>query len=149
MANFVKPYNNDASVGHLSTPITSSAATKAFLGNLPVYRPGLSPLLRGLEVGMAHGYFLVGPFEKLGPLRNSPVALLVGFMSTIGLIIILSVCLTIYGNVTFQKALPFNERFSNKDLQTREGWTQFRSGFLVGAFGGAGVAYLILSNLPA
>ena len=149
MANFIKPYNNDASVGHLSTPITNSAATKAFLGNLPAYRPGLSPLLRGLEIGMAHGYFLVGPFEKLGPLRNSPVALLVGFMSTIGLIIILSVCLTIYGNVTFQKASTFYERFSNKDLQTQEGWTQFSSGFLVGAFGGAVIAYLILSTLSS
>jgi photosystem I subunit 11 len=147
MANFIRPYNNDSTVGHLSTPITSSAPTKAFLGNLPAYRPGLSPLLRGLEVGMAHGYFLVGPFEKLGPLRNSPVALLVGFLSAIGLIIILSIGLTIYGNVSFQKSSNFYERFSNKDLQTSEGWTQFRSGFLVGAFGGAGVAYLILSNI--
>ena len=149
MANFIKPYNDDASVGHLSTPITSSAATKAFLGNLPAYRPGLSPLLRGLEVGMAHGYFLVGPFEKLGPLRNSPVSLLVAFMSTIGLILILSVCLTIYGKVTYQKTSTFYDRFSNKDLQTLEGWEQFRSGFLVGAFGGSGVAYLILSNLSS
>jgi photosystem I subunit 11 len=147
MANFIKPYNNDSSVGHLSTPITNSAATKAFLGNLPAYRPGLSPLSRGLEVGMAHGYFLIGPFEKLGPLRNSSVALLVGFLSTIGLIIILTLCLTIYGNVTFQKTSNFNERFSNKDLQTLKGWTQFRSGFLLGALGGAGVAYLILSNI--
>jgi photosystem I subunit 11 len=148
MANFIKPYNNDSFVGHLSTPITNSAATKAFLGNLPAYRSGLSPLLRGLEVGMAHGYFLIGPFEKLGPLRNSPVALLVGFLSTIGLIVILTVCLTIYGNVTFKKTSNFYERFSNKDLQTFEGWGQFRSGFFIGAIGGAGVAYLLLSNLP-
>jgi photosystem I subunit 11 len=146
MANFIKPYNNDSSVGHLSTPITSSNVTKTFLSNLPAYRTGLSPLLRGLEVGMAHGYFLVGPFEKLGPLRNSPVALLVGFLSSIGLIIILSLCLKIYGNVTFQKPSTFYERFSNKELQTSEGWNQFSSGFLVGAFGGSGVAYLILSN---
>jgi photosystem I subunit 11 len=147
MANFIKPYNNDSTVGHLSTPITNSVATKAFLGNLPAYRPGLSPLLRGLEVGMAHGYFLVGPFDKLGPLRNSPSALLIGFLSAIGLIIILTVCLTIYGNATFQKTSNFYDRFSNKDLQTRDGWNQFRSGFLVGACGGAGVAYLLLSNL--
>nr|QBS14378.1 photosystem I subunit XI [Vacuolaria virescens] len=146
MANFINPYNNDSSVGHLSTPITSSNVTKTFLSNLPAYRTGLSPLLRGLEVGMAHGYFLVGPFEKLGPLRNSPVALLVGFLSSIGLIIILSLCLKIYGNVTFQKPSTFYERFSNKELQTSEGWNQFSSGFLVGAFGGSGVAYLILSN---
>nr|QBS14301.1 photosystem I subunit XI [Gonyostomum semen] len=96
MANFIKPYNNDSSVGHLSTPITSSAATKAFLGSLPAYRPGLSPLLRGLEIGMTHGYFLIGPFDKLGPLRNSSIALLAGFLSAIGLIIILSICLIIW-----------------------------------------------------
>jgi photosystem I subunit 11 len=147
MDNFIKPYNNDPSVGHLSTPISNSAATRAFLGNLPAYRPGLSPLLRGLEVGMAHGYLLVGPFDKFGPLRNSPAALLIGFLSAIGLIIILTVCLTIYGNATFQTESSFYDRFSNKELQTRSGWAQFRSGFLVGACGGASVAYLILSNL--
>jgi photosystem I subunit 11 len=148
MANFIKPYNNDLSVGHLSTPITNSAFTKAFLGNLPAYRPGLSSLLRGLEIGMAHGYFLIGPFDKLGPLRNSPIDLLVGFLSTIGLIIILSVCLRIYGTVTFQKKSEFNEKFSSKDLESYEGWSKFSTGFLVGALGGASVAYLILSNLP-
>ena len=146
MTNFIQPYNNDPSVGHLATPITSSAVTKAFLGNLPAYRKGLSPLLRGLEVGMAHGYFLVGPFEQLGPLRNLQVGLLAGFLSTIGLITILTLCLTIYGNVTFQQPSKFNERFSNKDLQTLAGWRQFRSGFLVGAYGGSGLAYLLLSN---
>jgi photosystem I subunit XI len=147
MANFIKPYNNDSSVGHLSTPITNSLVTKAFLGNLPAYRPGLSPLLRGLEVGMAHGYFLVGPFDKLGPLRNSPVALLAAFLATIGLIIILTIGLTIYGNVTFQKKSNFYERFSNRDLQTFEGWSEFRSGFFIGAMGGAGISYLLLSNV--
>ena len=88
MANFVKPYKNDPFVGHLSTPITTSAATRAILGNLPAYRAGLTPVLRGLEVGMAHGYFLMGPFVKLGPLRNSDIYLLAAFMSTAGLICI-------------------------------------------------------------
>ena len=68
MANFVKPYNNDPFVGHLSTPVTTSLSTRTFLSNLPAYRKGTSPLLKGLEIGMAHGYFLVGPFDKLGPL---------------------------------------------------------------------------------
>lgn len=148
MANFIKPYNNDSSVGHLSTPITDSAATKAFLSKLPVYRKDLSPILVGLEVGMAHGYFLLGPFDKLGPLRNSTVALLVGFLATIGLVIILTIGLTIYGNATFQKQSSFYDRFSNKELQTSEGWSQFTAGFFIGAIGGAGVAYLLLSNLP-
>lgn len=147
MANFIKPYNNDPFVGHLSTPVTTSAATKAFLGNLPIYRANLSPLFRGLEVGMAHGYLLVGPFNKLGPLRNSEVALLSGFLSAVGLIIILVLCLTIYGKVSFQESTKNVTKLSNKDLLTEEGWSQFTSGFLVGAFGGAGFAYLILLNV--
>jgi photosystem I subunit 11 len=101
MANFIKPYNDDPFVGHLATPITSSAVTRAILQNLPAYRSGLTPLLRGLEVGLAHGYFLMGPFVKLGPLRDSDIALFAGFLSTIGLIIILTLALTIYGVASF------------------------------------------------
>nr|QUE29965.1 PsaL [Erythrocladia irregularis] len=91
---------------------------------------------------MAHGYFLVGPFDKLGPLRNSDVGLLAGFLSAVGLIIILTTCLSMYGTVSFENDDP-------KDaLQTTEGWGQFTAGFLVGAVGGAGFAYLLLTNIP-
>ena len=100
MANFIKPYNDDPFVGHLATPITSSAVTRSILQNLPAYRPGLTPLSRGLEIGLAHGYFLIGPFSKLGPLRNSDISLFAGFLSTIGLILILTLGLTIYGIAT-------------------------------------------------
>lgn len=142
MSDFIQPYNNDPFVGNLSTPISTSSITKGLLSNLPAYRRGLSPLLRGLEIGMAHGYFLVGPFDKLGPLRNTDVALLSGFLSAVGLIIILTTCLSMYGNVSF-------EADDSKDLlQTKEGWGQFTAGFLVGAVGGAGFAYLILANIP-
>ena len=89
--SFVGPYGDDPTVGHLSTPVTTSMITRTLLGNLPAYRPGLSSLLRGLEVGMAHGYFLIGPFYILGPLRNSENALLVGLLSDIGLILILTI----------------------------------------------------------
>jgi photosystem I subunit 11 len=147
MTNFIKPYNNDPFVGHLSTPITTSAATKIFLGNLPIYRANLSPLFRGLEIGLAHGYLLVGPFDKLGPLRNSEIALLSGFLSAVGLIVILIFCLTIYGKVSFQDSTQNETKLITSDLLTRDGWSQFTSGFSVGAFGGAGFAYLILLNL--
>lgn len=33
----------------------------------------MSPLLRGVEIGLAHGFLLVGPFIKYGPLRNVEV----------------------------------------------------------------------------
>ena len=142
MQDFIQPYNNDPFVGNLSTPISTSSFTKGLLSNLPAYRKGLSPLLRGLEIGMSHGYFLVGPFDKLGPLRNTDVALLSGFLSAVGLIIILTTCLSMYGSVSFKQSS------SQDPLQTSDGWGQFTAGFLVGAVGGAGFAYLLLDNIP-
>lgn len=145
MTNFIQPYNNDPFVGNLSTPVSTSSFTKNFLGNLPAYRRGLSPLLRGLEIGMAHGYFLIGPFDKLGPLRNTDIALLSGFLSAVGLIVILTTCLSMYGAVSFN-----NVNDETKDLlQTSNGWSQFTAGFLVGAVGGSGFAYLLLANFPS
>ena len=140
MSEFVKPYNNDPFVGNLSTPVTTSTATKLYLGNLPIYRKGLSPLLRGLEIGMAHGYFLMGPFVKLGPLRNSDIHLLAAFMSTAGLICILTVGLTIYGNATFSMA------DKSDGIQSQKGWREFTGGFTIGSFGGAAFAYFLLSS---
>ncbi|WP_410223215.1 photosystem I reaction center subunit XI, partial [Limnospira platensis] len=67
----IQAYNGDPFVGHLSTPISDSAFTRTFIGNLPAYRPGLSPLLRGLEIGMAHGYFIGGPWVKFGTQRGT------------------------------------------------------------------------------
>ena len=146
MANFIKPYNDDPFVGHLATPITSSAVTRAILQNLPAYRSGLTPLLRGLEIGLAHGYFLVGPFAKLGPLRNSDIALFAGFLSTIGLILILTLGLTIYGIATFSS--QEKSQSSDNDLQTKKAWNRFKGGFFVGACGSAGFAFICLSSIP-
>ena len=145
MANFIKPYNDDPFVGHLATPITSSAVTRAILQNLPAYRFGLTPLLRGLEIGLAHGYFLIGPFIKLGPLRNSDIGLLAGFLSTIGLIIILTLGLTIYGVAAFGQE---KSQDSLNNLQTKKSWDQFKGGFFVGACGSAGFAFICLSSIP-
>jgi len=139
MSEFIKPYNNDPFVGNLATPVTASAFTKTWLSNLPIYRKGLSPLLRGLEIGMAHGYFLLGPFYKLGPLRDSEVALLSGLFSTFGLVIILTAALTMYGIVSFEEEGP-------DPLETSQGWSSFTAGFFVGASGGAGFVYLLILN---
>jgi photosystem I subunit 11 len=143
MANFIKPYNDDPFVGHLATPITSSSLTRALLKNLPAYRFGLTPLLRGLEIGLAHGYFLIGPFAQLGPLRNSDIGLLAGFMSTVGLILILTLGLTIYGAAAFGQ-----DKSSRQALQTKKSWDQFKGGFFVGACGSAGFAFICLSSIP-
>jgi photosystem I subunit 11 len=143
MANFIKPYNDDPFVGHLATPITSSSLTRALLKNLPAYRFGLTPLLRGLEIGLAHGYFLIGPFAKLGPLRDSDIGLLAGFLSTIGLILILTLGLTIYGAASFSE-----DENNGTQLQTKKSWDQFKGGFFVGACGSAGFAFICLSSIP-
>ncbi len=147
MANCIKPYNDDPFVGHLATPITSSSVTRALLKNLPAYRQGLSPSLRGLEVGLAHGYFLIGPFSKLGPLRNSDIGLLAGFLSTIGLILILTLGLTIYGAAVF-KTNKISDVENLNGLQNKKAWDQFKGGFFVGACGSAGFAFICLSSIP-
>ena len=145
MSELIKPYKDDPFVGHLKTPITSSAVTQAILTNLPAYRKDVTPSLRGLEIGLAHGYFLIGPFVKLGPLRNSDIGLIAGFLSTIGLITILTLGLTIYGEAVFdQKSTK-----PTKNLQTKQGWSQFKSGFFVGGCGSAGFALICLSSLPS
>ncbi|NJK39890.1 MAG: photosystem I reaction center protein subunit XI [Oscillatoriales cyanobacterium RM1_1_9] len=143
----VQPYKGDPFVGHLSTPISDSEFTRTFIGNLPAYRKGLSPLLRGLEIGMAHGYFIVGPWTKLGPLRDSDTAAIGGLISAIALILIATICLSAYGLVSFQKDDPFGQEAPGPDpLKTAEGWSQFSGGFFIGAMGGAVVAYFLLEN---
>ena len=139
----VSPFGGDPFVGHLATPITSSNLTKTYLNLLPAYKSGLSPLLRGINIGFVHGYFLLGPFVKLGPLRDSQVANFVGFVSTISLLIILTACLIIYDFVTFSKN-DENDETIKVDFLTSKGWKQFTSGFIVGGFGGAGIAYVFL-----
>lgn len=156
MSDLIKPYNGDPFVGHLSTPISDSAFTRAFIGNLPAYRKGLSPLLRGLEIGLAHGYFLIGPWVKLGPLRDSEFAAIGGLISGIALILIATVSISVYGLVTFtdedltaasavQTASGSPTRTSSS-LQSAEGWSQLTGGFFIGATGGAFVAYFLLQN---
>lgn len=134
----------DPLVGNLATPINSSPFSKAFLNNLPAYRQGLSAGRRGIEIGMAHGYFLYGPFFALGPLRNSDAAPLAGLLATLGLIALLTIALSIYGEVGVGKIPPTiaNTR-PPKDLETKEGWSEFTSNFLMGACGGAFFAYFL------
>ena len=150
----IKNPNNDPQMGNLATPLNSSELTFNFLQNLPVYRPNISSLTRGLEIGMAHGYFLVGPFIELGPLRNSDRANLVGFTSAVGLIAILTVCLFIYGKVSFsnqarpplQTAIAASGPEVPESLKTTDGWNQFTLAFFVGASGGAFFAYFLINN---
>jgi photosystem I subunit XI len=143
---------NDAGspeIGDLATPINSSGFSRTFISNLPAYRARLSPNRRGLEVGMAHGFFLYGPFVITGPLRLTEHAGTAGLLATLGLISILTVCLSLYGNAgSGPSAQPPGVTVANPpaDLFTHEGWSEFASGFLLGGCGGAFFAFLICST---
>jgi photosystem I subunit 11 len=149
-AEVVKPYNGDPFTGNLSTPISDSDFTRTFIGNLPIYRKGLSPILRGLEIGMAHGYFIIGPWIKLGPLRDyGSAANLGGLISGLALILIATACMSVYGITSFQEtgsSIPSKNPQAPDQLKTSEGWSQLTAGFFVGAMGGAFVAFFLLEN---
>ncbi|MFM7471570.1 MAG: photosystem I reaction center subunit XI [Nodosilinea sp.] len=149
MNDVIKPAG-DPQIGNLETPINASALTKAFIGNLPAYRAGLSAQRRGLEIGMAHGYLLYGPFALLGPLRDSDIPGLAGLLSAAALVVILTACLSIYSGAGVNPAVtrataPFTPPAG---FDTNEGWSEFAGGFLIGGIGGATFAYLLAANLP-
>lgn len=148
----IQPINGDPFIGSLETPVTSSPLIAWYLSNLPAYRTAVSPLLRGVEVGLAHGYLLVGPFVKAGPLRNTEIAGAAGSLAAAGLVVILSICLTMYGVASFKEGEPstaptltLTGRKKEADkLQTAEGWAQFTGGFFFGGVSGVIWAYFLL-----
>ena len=147
MTDFVKPFKNDPQLGHLSTPISDSAIVKAFIGNLPAYRKGLSPGRRGLEIGMAHGYFIYGPFALLGPLRNTDIADLAGLLATVAAVVLLTLGLSLYGE-TATKLISSSALEAPAELGNPSGWSEFSSSFLIGGAGGAAFAYFLISVAP-
>jgi photosystem I subunit 11 len=141
--DFVGPAG-DPQIGNLATPINSSGFTKALINNLPAYRAGLSPQRRGLEIGMAHGYLLFGPFALTSQFRNTPYADLVGLIEAVILVVILTLCLSIYSSVGVGKPIAtITNPNPPESLGTQEGWSEFAGSFLIGGIGGAGFAYLI------
>ena len=145
----VKPAGRDPQDGNLETPVNSSPLVKWFIGNLPAYRPGLNPSRRGLEVGMAHGYLLFGPFALLGPLRNADNGILAGLLGSIGLVVILTACLSLYANSNPDKALA-SVTVPNPPMDafnSRETWNNFASSFLIGGIGGAVFAFGLYTNI--
>ncbi|GMG99934.1 hypothetical protein Nepgr_001774 [Nepenthes gracilis] len=154
----IQPLNGDPFIGSLETPVTSSPLIAWYLSNLPAYRTAVNPLLRGVEIGLAHGFLLVGPFVKTGPLRDTPYAGAAGSLAAGGLVAILSICLTIYGISSFNEGEPsiapsltLTGRKKEPDqLQTADGWARFTGGFFFGGISGVIWAYFLLYvlNLP-
>ncbi len=140
----------------LETPVTSAPIVATYLSSLPAYRTGVAPLLRGVEIGLAHGLLVAGPFIKLGPLRSIPgVAEKAGCASAAGLVLILTACLASYGAVTFQGGAPglgvktLSGRTIPRDpLQSADGWSSFTAGWLVGGLAGVAWAYFLTQTLP-
>lgn len=144
----VFPAGRDPQRGNLETPINNSSLSKWFINNLPAYRQGITPLRRGLEVGMAHGYWLIGPFAKLGPLRDTDTANLAGLLSTLGLVTIMTLSLSVYANSNpDQPHVTVTTPNPPDAFKSPEGWNTFTSGFLIGGVGGAVVAYFLLANI--
>jgi photosystem I subunit XI len=149
----IKPFNGDPTVGNLSTPINDSPIVRAFINNLPAYRPGLTPFMRGLEIGMAHGYFLVGPEVVIGPLREtSHGANLSGLITAIYIAVLACLGISLFALTTFQENRNPRGSYSKyckdplRPLKTKEEWFQLNGGVFLGAMGGAVFAYLLLEN---
>ncbi|MEM8828529.1 MAG: photosystem I reaction center subunit XI [Cyanobacteria bacterium P01_G01_bin.19] len=147
----IKPYKGDPCQGNLSTPINDSDLVNLYIRNLPAYREGLSPFMRGLEIGMAHGYFLIGPEIVFGPLREtSHGANLSGVITAIYITASAVLGISIFALATFQGdprgAYNSNSQDDLRPLRTKEGWFQLGGGIFVGAMGGAVFAYALLEN---
>ena len=149
------PINGDPFIGMFETPVTSAPIVANFLSNLPAYRTAESPTLRGVEIGLTHGFLLAGPFIKLGPLRNTADADVAGCLAAAVLVLILTGCLSIYGSATFQgeSAEMGTKTLTGRDndpdmLQTGKGWEGFTSGFLMGGLPGVAWAYICTQILP-
>eukprot|EP01025_Chloroclados_australasicus_P051521 TRINITY_DN59_c0_g1_i4.p1 TRINITY_DN59_c0_g1~~TRINITY_DN59_c0_g1_i4.p1 ORF type:complete len:195 (-),score=17.59 TRINITY_DN59_c0_g1_i4:169-753(-) len=155
-AQVIQPINGDPYIGMLETPVTSAPIVAGYLSNLPAYRTGVSPLLRGVEIGLAHGFLVTGPFIKLGPFRSiEGQAEIIGCVAGAGLVLILTACLAMYGTAKFQgesaklgvKTLSGRE-IAKDPLQSQEGWSSFTAGWLVGGLSGAAWAYVCTQILP-
>ena len=141
----VQPYKGNPELGHLSTPISDSAFVRTFIGALPAYRKGMAPISRGLEIGLAHGYFLVGPEIVVGALRDFDTApYLGGLLTAIALVILGTAGMGAHGIVSLK---PAAESETGTDpLKTAEGWSEMTTGFFLGGMGGAYMAYFLLSH---
>jgi len=120
----------------VATPLT---ARTVFVDSLAFYREGLQTWQRGLQIGLAHGYFLVGPFTALGPLRNTPEAATVGLLCACAIVGIVSVGGLLFG------ATVKPTRFDKPGDAPAAGFQEMINWHAVGGLGGAGVAHALLT----
>jgi photosystem I subunit XI len=135
----------DPQEGNLATPINSSKLTRWFINQLPAYRPGISSFQRGLQVGLAHGFWLVGPFVALGPLRKTHIAIVAGLCAAIGVIVIATLALIAYASSSPPPPIAtLTTPTPPTDLTRPEGWQEFARGFWFGGMASALFAAVLL-----
>jgi photosystem I subunit XI len=98
-------------------------------------------------VGLAHGYWIIGPFAKFNPLRDTDLGTLTALFSTIGIILISTISISLYAasnppapTVTLTTPNPPDA------FKHQEGWDEYAGGFFIGGVGGALFAFAILAN---
>merc|ERR1712146_84865 len=123
----------------VQTLIENGGFGKQFLANMAFYRDGLKPWQRGLEIGMAHGYFLIGPFTSLGPLRNTPEAATVGLLCGCAIVGLVSIGGLIFGS-TIKPT-----RFDKEGDKPAAGFIEMINWHAVGGLGGAGFAHALIT----
>lgn len=121
------------------TLVTNGRFTVQFMNAMAFYREGLKPWQRGIEIGMAHGYFIIGPFVALGPLRNTPEAATVGLLAGVALIGIFSAGGLIFG-ATVKPTL-----FDEPGKKPSSGYTELVNWHALGGVGGAGFAHALIT----
>lgn len=137
----------DPQYGDLLTPINSSPLVRSIMSNLSAYRSGLSPLRRGLEVGVLHGYWLVGPFTEFNPLRYTPVGTFGSLLSAFGLVVISTILIVLYAASNPPAPLAATATPNPPDaFRSKKGWNEYATGFFLGGTLGAIAAYLIVAN---
>lgn len=143
----VRPAGGDPQSSNLETPINASGLSKWFINIQPAYRQGLTPFRRGLEVGITQGLWVIIPFVKLGPLRDTDIANIAGFLSALGLLIIATTAILLYGasNPPKPRATITNPN-PPAELSTTAGWYQYASGFFGGGIIGTTITFFLLSN---
>jgi len=123
----------------IRTVVTDGRWSKNFVDNWAFYRQGLEPWQRGLEIGLGHGYFLIGPFTALGPLRFTPEAATVGMLAACALVVVVSMFGLVFSTVE-------KPRMFDKPGQKRgTGFTEMINWHCLGGIGGAGFAHALIT----
>jgi photosystem I subunit XI len=138
----------DPQGSNLATPINNSKLAKAIVNSFSAYRQGLSSMQRGIEVGIAHGYWQIGPFFEFNPLRYSEWGALTALLSDIGLVVISAATIVLYAATNPLPPVPtLTVPNPPAVFASTKGWDTYATGFLIGGVGGAVLAYFIVANI--